>query len=53
MNIFDTLLEIVKSPEFTMNCIDLYESFEYDSLENAIEDLFFFNVDMVAEMATI
>lgn len=47
---YKKILDFVKSPEFVIDSVDLYESFEYDSLGDAIEDLFFFNIDMMAEM---
>lgn len=49
---FDTIIGLVKDPQFVIDSIDFALSFEYPSLDLAIEDLFWFNVDIIAEMSS-
>lgn len=50
---FNQLIELVNSSQFSIDAVDLAITFDYKSLALAFEDLLFFNADMMAEMSSI
>lgn len=54
---FNEIIGFVTNPQFVIDAVDLAICYEEEYLSSdlsiAIEDLFFFNLDMMAEMSSI